>query len=187
MANEEKEKKKGMKNPYSLPVVQAMGTMSRSDPELWEAFQEYVEKEGIKPTEGLITIVKKYFLMQKVQVSQISMEQLLVAWDILKEMMKYSTYIYTSLATLFFSELTGAMGTLIDEKVKERLELMKPKSMDDRLRERMLQLFEPMLEAIMGYAFKISKLPVPESLKPKIPVQVKVKESGKEEETGGKT
>ena len=183
LSSEPKTSRARRRKQLGMDVGRMLGVLAREDPELYSALKEYSEINNMGMTDTVITVVKKYFLMQKVQQSNLNMEQLLVAWDIFKELMKYSIWMYTSLGTMFFSEMTESFGKVIDQRVQQYVEAMqKNNSKQLEFKERVMNLFMTMLEGLIKdvakMPYRMANKPIPEELKTKIPV--KIEEESKE-------
>ena len=174
---EERKKKKEM----GMDIGRMLGVLAREDPELYTALKEYAEKNNMEMHDAVTTLLKKQFLHQKLTYSNINVEQLLVAWDILKDLIVYSTNLYTSLSTLFFSDMTKAYSELIEQKIQEKMEKQaqtpSPQPLDSKLREKLLKMIDPLIDMMMGMAMGTAGLKVPDSMKVKIPVTYEVEEA----------
>jgi len=160
-----------------LEVGRLLGAIAKVDPDVYEVIKSMAEQEGEKPITVLANIVKKYLLIQKVQQSSMTMEQLLAAIEIFRQIASMVTETYLSIAKMFFSEMTATIGEIIEQKVNERLEGRSEKG--EKIRGRLIDIMLNMVEAIMTETMKVayrsSGQQIPESLKLKIPVEVKVK------------
>lgn len=165
------EKEKGM------DIGRLLGVIAREDPELYGALKEYAEREGVKITEATINIIKKYFLYQKIEASNLSMEQVMTAWELFREMARDVIQMYTSMGAMFFSEMTEAWSKLIQEQVEKRLEMLKSEADPSyEIRKKMLDAFlnivEPLMKSFMASALRAAGVQVPDELKLKVPVTI---------------
>jgi hypothetical protein len=194
MSSEENfEKKKKKSQVDGLELGRLMGVIARVDPELYEAISKIAEETNDTPTNVVVKSLKNYFLIQKVEASNMNVGQLLIAFDVFTRIAEMITRIYTSLGALFFSEMTNAIGSIIDKRVQERLEAFgsqggvvvqgerKPSELEVRLKNRMFDILEAVVEEVLKQVFKISGLKIPEQLKAKIPVEIHIEEEKKEE------
>ena len=175
------QKKKKVNKRDLLDMGRLLGVIAREDPELYQAIKQYAEVNEQPAHQTVINILKQYFLIQRVKMANLDMEQLFTAWEILKELIKYSMWMYTSLGTMFFSEMTRAYGEVIDQKVKAHLEnIQQSQPVDEELRRRLLgtllDIMEPMLKSTLKAVFKAQGQPIPESLKVKVPVNLTIEE-----------
>jgi len=178
------------KKPSEKPTVKqvldegrALAPIARRDPELFEAIREFAENEGINTVEATTLLLKRHLLLQKVETSNLNVQQLMVAWDILREMMKMNIWMFTSMGSLFFSEMTQAMGQIIEERVNQKLSSLdigqeKKSANVDKFKEKLFDIIEPMLDTVMTSMFRASGQPIPDKLKVKIPVDINIKDSG---------
>ena len=115
--------------------------------------------------------------MQQVTVKGMTAEQLLISFDILKECMKFGVYTFVEMGKLFFSEMTQSYSQLVQEKIKEIEAQRKPSAVSSKLVDNLVDNFlTPMLQYTMVQTFKASKIPIPENLKPNIPVELEIEE-----------
>lgn len=181
--SEDNIEKRRMKKEYGMEMGRILGVMAREDPELYTAIKEYAEKNNMEVTEAVSTLLKKQFLHQKLTYTNVSVDQLLVAWDILKDLIQYSTQLYTSMSTLFFSDMTRAYSELIEQKINEKLEnVQTAPPMDSKLREKLMNIIEPMIDGLISMSMKGMGMNVPEQLKAKVPVKLEVTENSLEGE-----
>jgi len=185
----EEEKRKKKTREEALEGGRLLGVIARQDPELYATISEIAQLEGTSPMDVTVTFLKKYILSKKVTESNLNMEQILTAFEIFKEMAREIIRMYTTMSTLFFSEMTTAYAELINQRVEERLKYMQQsKPVDEQFKNRMmnmmLSVLEPMMMHTIRQAFKASGAPIPETLKANIPVEIKIKSS---EENGGST
>lgn len=176
-AKEEKEK--------GMDIGRLLGVIAREDPELYNALKEYAEREGVKLSDATINIIKKYFLYQKVEQANLNLEQVMLAWEIFRDIAKDVVQMYTQLGSLFFSEMTEAWSSLIQEQVERRLEAMKVEDDVDReLKKRLVNMMvnfaESMAKTMMKTMYKSYGIQVPEELKTKIPIEI-VREDKRED------
>jgi len=178
---EEKKKKRKPAPKEVLDTGRLLGVIAKSDPELYAALKEYAEANEQPTHQIVIQILKQYFLTQKIKLANIDIEQLIIAWDILKQLIQYSIQLYTSLGTAFFNQMTQAYGELINQRVQQALERMKEEKpvneeLKSKLMNMMLNVVEPLMTNMIKSMFKASGQPIPEGLKTKVPVSIKVEE-----------
>ena len=178
---EKKEKKR--RQVDALEFGRIMGVIARSDPELYEAISKIAEETNDTPTNVVIKSLKNYFLIQKIEATNMNVGQLLIAFDVFTRIAETITRIYTSLGALFFSEMTNAIGAIIDKRVQERLELVsnnkggeRPSELELRLKSKLADIVEGVVEEMLRYVLKLGGLKVPESLKVKVPVELHIEE-----------
>ena len=193
MSSENEEKPKKKQKTDSLEVGRLLGVIARVDPELYEAISRLAEETNDTPTNVIVKSLKNYFLIQKVEASNMSVSQLLMAFDVFARIAETITKIYTSLGALFFSEMTTSIGEIIERRVKERLEALgvsapkeekKPSDIELRLKSKLADVVEAVVEELLRMSFKMSGFKVPEALKVKIPVNVEIVEEKTKEEKG---
>jgi len=166
-----------------------LGILAREDPEFYTALKQYAEANGLELHEATIMLLKKQILYQRIQYTNINIEQLMSAWDILKELIHYSIQLYTSMSGIFFSEMTKAYSELIEAKLKEvqQIQTPKPVEVDTRLKQKLLDLIEPMLDGMIQMVFKSMGMQIPESMKVKVPVKVEIEEKKEGEQNVSNT
>jgi hypothetical protein len=169
-------------NPPEAEIGRLLGSVSRSDPDLFMALKEYSENSGQTMTETVIMLIKKQLLFQRIEMEKISLPQVLIAWDVLRDMLHFAMKIYTSSLATFFREENVALRQVVEEHVKE---LQKngnqktPSPLGSEFANKMMDLMMPMIEQFVYQAFK------PMGIKPppvKVPVVLKLDEGeGKED------
>jgi len=170
-----------MEKPRKREVLEGgrlLGVLARVDPEVYEAIKAEAEESGVPPHEVLIKIAKNYFLFQRVEQANLSVQQLMLAWDILERMLRFSMWLHASLATTFFSEMTEAYGKLIDERVKQHLKTIeetagkeKGSEVAKRLMDVLVPVLEGFLQEMMRSVLKVGGVKVPGL---KVPVNLEV-------------
>jgi len=178
---EDEKKKKKVKQV--LDGGRLLGVIARSDPELYEQLKLEAEKNGAPPHEIIITYLKKYMFISQAQAAGLTVEQLLLAWDVLERMLRFSMWLHTTLATTFFSEMTQAYAKMIDERVKqytqaleEREKKAKGSDVVGRLFDMLMPLLEGQMRQFMTAWMKASGQPIPPEFKMSVPVNLKIKE-----------
>jgi hypothetical protein len=124
-----------------------LGVISRTDPDVYAVIKELSEKEGENPIQVMVNIIKKYMMVQKIEQSKLSLEQILAAFELFKDIARESIKMYVDLAGLVFSDLTTSFGQIIEKKAEQ---LSRADSSDRELRrmmtQKLLQVYEPMLQ-----------------------------------------
>jgi hypothetical protein len=184
---EEGKKRRKATKEEVLESGRLLGVIARVDPELYEFLEETAERTGESPINIMVNMVKKYLVIQKVEKSSMNIDQLMVAFDLFRDLVKEAMSMYMSLATAFFNEMTITLGQIVESKVQERLkELEVLERPDEAVRKRLMNTFlnvlEPMIYELVRNMIKAGGGKVPDSLKLKVPVEVKVTE-GSESKT----
>jgi len=143
---EEKKSKKEM-DKLVQETGRVMYMIKSLDEDIYEELKRMAQEQGVSVTELIFDFVKKQLFLRKIAYKNLTVEQLLTAWDILKEMMFVSARIYTQISTMFFSEMTEGWSALLDEKAKKILE--KERKAPDRFAEFTLKLLEPILQQLI--------------------------------------
>jgi len=184
---EEKPKKK--QKTEGLEIGRLLGVIARIDPELYDAISKIAEESGETPSNVVVKSLKNYFLIQKVEASNMNVGQLLLAFDVFTRIAETITRIYTHLGALLFNEMTSSIGEIVEKRVKERLETLanvesekKPSDIDARFKSKLADIVEGLIDEMFRYAFKASGFKTPESLKVKIPVEVHIEEEKPKED-----
>jgi|YelNatPaOPRAMG01_1025707.scaffolds.fasta_scaffold78078_2 hypothetical protein len=124
-----------------------LGVISRTDPEVYTVIKELSEKEGENPIQVMVNIIKKYMMVQKIEQSKLSLEQILAAFELFKDIARESIKMYVDLAGLVFSDLTTSFGQIIEKKAEQ---LSRADSGDREMRrmmtQKLLQVYEPVLQ-----------------------------------------
>jgi len=187
MSNEDKRQRRKVTREEALEGGRILGAIAKSDPELYQAISSLAEEMNETPINVIVKSLKNYFLIQKTELTQMNVSQLLLAFDVFTRIAEAVTRIYTNLAMLFFSEMTGSIGEIIEKRVEERLKLMtpqgevkKPSEIDVRLKSKLADILEGLVDEILRYAFRLGGLKIPESLKVKVPVELHIEEEKQE-------
>ena len=124
-----------------------LGVISRTDPEVYSVIKEISEREGENPVQVMVNIIKKYMMVQKIEQSKLSLEQILAAFELFKDIARESIKMYVDLAGLVFSDLTTSFGQIIEKKAEQ---LSRSDSTDREIRrmmtQKLLQAYEPILQ-----------------------------------------
>jgi hypothetical protein len=176
MSEDEEAEKRKRKKEVGMDVGRMLGILAREDPEFYTALKQYAESNGLELHEATIMLLKKQILYQRIQYTNINIEQLMSAWDILKELIHYSIQLYTSMSGIFFSEMTRAYSELIESKLKEIQETKAPQpvEVDSRLKQKLLDILEPMLDSMVEMSFRAMGMKIPDNMKVKVPVKIEV-------------
>ena len=126
-----------------------LGVISRTDPEIYAVIKEIAERENANPIEVMINIIKKYFIVQKIEQSKLNLDQILVAFELFKDIARESIKMYVDLAGLVFSDLTTSFGQIIEKKA-EQLSRVDPAEREFKkmLYTKILQAYEPMMQML---------------------------------------
>jgi len=124
-----------------------LGVIARTDPEVFAAIKEISEREGENPIQVTVNLIKRYLLVQKIEQSKLSLDQLLTAFELFKDIARESIRMYVDLAGLVFSDLTSSFGEIVEKKAEK---LAKSSSVDSEIKRAMiskiLQAYEPMTQ-----------------------------------------
>jgi hypothetical protein len=166
-----------------------LGAISRTDPEVYAVIKELAEREGENPIQVMVNIIKKYMMVQKIEQSKLSLEQMLAAFELFKDIARESIRMYVDLAGLVFSDLTTSFGQIIEKKAEQ---LSRSDSTDREIRrmmtQKLLQAYEPMLQMMsvmmsnmmanmlkmQGININMSQTQTPDKSKKDIPVNINI-------------
>ncbi|MHC1628910.1 MAG: hypothetical protein ACXQTI_08785 [Candidatus Nezhaarchaeales archaeon] len=140
------------------------------DEDLYNEIRRLAQEQGLSVTELIFDMVKKQLFLRKLSLRNMTVEQLLSAWDLLKEMMLVSARIYASMSTMFFSEMTEAWSKTLEEKAKK----LKPS--DDKFKEFALNILEPVLKQLVIRLMSIGTGSQMQTSLPKLNVPVEIVE-----------
>ncbi|MEM4067261.1 MAG: hypothetical protein QXV17_10440 [Candidatus Micrarchaeaceae archaeon] len=155
----------------TLQAAQISSILSRTEPDIYDYIKKYAEENGLTVNQAIAQLVKKQIVIQNIALNSMTAEQLMMAFDILKDFMHYAASTYTEVAKIFFSDLTEAYSKMLEEKLKEIEEKKQQKSeVGGKLINKMLDIIEPMIEYTISQAFK--PMGIPNTLKTKIPVKL---------------
>lgn len=186
---EEEKKKRKRRMPKSFSIGRQLAWLKRSKPELVEDLVDYAKASGKKPTQVIEEALNHYIYRRHIIQSQLSVEELYEAWQILKEMQAHSVSIFLEWAKIMFSEEYRSMIELSRELApppapSEKSVAPPPKEVKD-FRERFLSkmwdymepLLDMLLEQMTANLFKVTGMKKPPQLqKAKIPVNLTIEE-----------
>jgi hypothetical protein len=170
---EDLEEKVERRRREALPLATQMSILSRTEPEIYEFIKRYAEEHGLTLNQAVVELLKKQVIIQNVTMKGITADQLLITFDILKEFIHFGVQSFVEMSKLFFSEMTQSFSQLVQEKVKE-IEASKRSPIMEKIADKLIDFMMPMLQYAMAQSFKAAKLPIPESLKANIPVELEI-------------
>lgn len=150
--------------------------VKKSDPTFYNTLEEIAMQEN-KPVEEVIKESVLHGLrMKQFVMSDMTVDQLYTAWLILSEMMDFSRELFFKYAKLMFSDETRNFLELRTQIAEETRGQLPPqptetvKSPKDELRERMMTLFNGIMDGVMNTMMQSMGMKVP---KLNIPVEYK--------------
>ena len=185
----EEKKKKRRRIPKSS-LGRSLAWLSRANPDLVQDLNDYAKAAGKKPTQIIQEALHHYIYQRHIIRSELTVEELYEAWQILKEMQAHSVQIFLEWAKLMFSEEYKSMLELTRE-IYERRQQAKatpppppPKEVKDiqeRFLSKMWNYLEPLLDMLfdqmIAQLFKATGAKKPPQLKgAKIPVNLAIEE-----------
>jgi len=182
----EKAKKKRRIPKSSLG--RSLAWLARSNPDLVQELNDYAKATGKKPTQVIQEALNHYIYQRHIIRSELTVEHLYEAWQILKEMQAHSVKIFLEWAKLMFSEEYKSMIELSRE-LAPPVETQPPpppppkevKDIEQRFLTKMWDYLEPILDATLEQIIKVM-MPMLgiKNLKPikgsKIPVNLTIEE-----------
>ena len=189
MAEEEpiEEKKKKRRRIPKSSLGRSLAWLSRANPDLVQELNDYAKATGKKPTQVIQEALNHYIYQRHIIRSELSVEELYEAWQILKEMQAHSVKIFLDWAKLMFSEEYRSMIELSRELAPpppEKPAAPPPKEVKDiqeRFLSKMWNYLEPLLDMLFDQMtdqlFKATGMKKPPQLKnAKIPVNLTIEE-----------
>ena len=152
---EEEEKKKRRRIPKS-GLGRSLAWLSRSNPDLVQELNDYAKATGKKPTQVIQEALNHYIYQRHIIRSELSVEELYEAWQILKEMQAHSVSIFLDWAKLMFSEEYRSMIELSRELAPpppQKPVTPPPKEVKD-IEQRFLSKLWDYLEPILDMTFE---------------------------------
>jgi len=167
---EEEEGAKGKGRRLSKEVIYT-GSVVRMlkswDESTWRTLEEEAKARGTTVPQIMLEYVKKGYISRQETLSRISVQDLYLVYDMIRELMRDAIQIYTSMASVFFSEMTRAMGEVVESKVQERLSRMREPD-KARLADMLEKLLTPLLQGMVAQLMAATGLKPP---KVRIPVE----------------
>lgn len=148
MAEERRSRESGEgKKREVLDGGRLLGVIARTDPEVFTAIKEISEREGENPINVTVNLIKRYLLVQKIEQSKLSLDQILAAFELFKDIARESIRMYIDLAGLVFSDVTMSFGEIVEKKARQ---LSKTEGVDAEIKRAMigkiLQAYEPIMQ-----------------------------------------
>jgi len=182
----EEKKKKRRRIPKSS-LGRSLAWLSRANPDLVQELNDYAKATGKKPTQVIQEALNHYIYQRHIIRSELSVEELYEAWQILKEMQAHSVKIFLEWAKIMFSEEYRSMIELSRQLAPpppEKPAAPPPKEVKDiqeRFLSKMWNYLEPLLDMLfdqmIAQLFKATGAKKPPQLKgAKIPVNLTIEE-----------
>jgi len=184
----EGEKKRKRRRIPKAGLGRSLAWLSRSNPDLVQELNDYAKATGKKPTQVIQEALNHYIYQRHIIRSELTVEELYEAWQILKEMQAHSVQIFLEWAKIMFSEEYRSMIELSRElapkpEVKQA-PLPPPKEVKDieqRFLTKMWDYLEPLLDMLfdqfINQMFKATGMKKPPALKnANIPVNLVIEE-----------
>ena len=154
----EGEKKRKRRRIPKAGLGRSLAWLSRSNPDLVQELNDYAKATGKKPTQVIQEALNHYIYQRHIIRSELTVEELYEAWQILKEMQAHSVTIFLEWAKIMFSEEYKSMLELTKE-IYERRQQAKatpppppPKEVKD-IQERFLSKMWDYLEPVLDMTF----------------------------------
>jgi len=188
----EGEKKRRRRIPKAS-LGRSLAWLSRANPDLVQDLNDYAKAAGKKPTQIIQEALHHYIYQRHIIRSELTVEELYEAWQILKEMQAHSVQIFLEWAKLMFSEEYKSMLELTREIYERRQQAQAPppppppkevKDIQERFLSKMWDYLEPLLDLLFDQfieqMFKATGMKKPPSLKnANIPVNLVIEEEPK--------
>jgi hypothetical protein len=127
-----------------------LGVISRTDPEVYDVIRTLSEENGENPINVMVNIIKKYLMVQKIEQSKLSLEQILAAFELFKDIARESIRMYIDLAGLVFSDVSTAFGEIIEKKAQQlsKTENSVDREIKRRIYEEIFKAYQPMMNMV---------------------------------------
>ena len=185
---EEGKKRKRRRIPKSS-LGRSLAWLTRSNPDLVQELNDYAKATGKKPTQVIQEALNHYIYQRHIIRSELTVEELYEAWQILKEMQSHSVKIFLEWAKIMFSEEYKSMLELSRELAPPPAPSEKPvapppkevKDFRERFLAKMWDYMEPLLDMLLeqmtANLFKVTGMKKPPQLqKANIPVNLTIEE-----------
>ena len=184
----EGEKKRKRRRIPKAGLGRSLAWLSRSNPDLVQELNDYAKATGKKPTQVIQEALNHYIYQRHIIRSELTVEELYEAWQILKEMQAHSVQIFLEWAKIMFSEEYRSMIELSRELApKPEVKQAPPpppkevKDIEQRFLTKMWDYLEPLLDMLfdqfINQMFKATGMKKPPALKnANIPVNLVIEE-----------
>jgi hypothetical protein len=150
------EKQKKRKNEEVMEVGRTLGSLSKTDEEIWAAIERQAYLEGKKKHDVIAEMVAQALIMREVVQKGLTMEQLLAAWELKDRIESMLFKKVMMLGTTFFGTLLQEVGNLVtgisqyqQEQLQQVVEEEKKKDIEFQIKKTRAQMASKMLEAMM--------------------------------------
>jgi len=146
MSVEETEKRKKRKRRVLTQSERLLGQLKRRNPLLYDELNEYAQATGQKPTQVVEAALSHYMLRRHIVRSELSVEQLMEAWEILKDFISMSSAIFFEWSDIMFSEQYKSMLELRTEMAPPPPTPRKLEDLEEQIMKKMWRVLEPLLD-----------------------------------------
>jgi hypothetical protein len=150
----QKEKKK--QNEDILEIGRTMGTLSRTDEEIWAAVEKEAMLTGRRKHDIIAEKIAKALIIEEVVQRGLTMEQLLAAWELKDRIESLLFKKVMTLGTTFFGTLLQQVGELVagigqyqQEQISKMVEEEKKKDIEYQLKMTKAKMNAMLLNALM--------------------------------------
>jgi hypothetical protein len=165
---EEEAKKKNRKVSKEVYYTGSVVRMLKAwDEDTWRMIEDEARAKGTTVPKIVMEYVKKGYISRQETLSRISVQDMYLVYDMIRELMRDAIHIYTSMSSVFFSEMTRAFGEVIEAKVQERLSRMQQPD-KAKFAEMMEKILTPLLQSMVAQMMAATGLKPP---KVRIPVE----------------
>jgi hypothetical protein len=150
------EKKRKKKNEDILDMGRTMGSLAKTDEEIWAAIEKEAMLTGRKKHDIIAEKLAKAMIIEEVVQRGLTMEQLLAAWELKDRIESLLFKKVMTLGTVFFGTLLQQVGELVagisqyqQEQISKIVEEEKKRDIDFQIKKTRATMASTLLQAMM--------------------------------------
>jgi len=164
---EEVKRKRGLARKDIVYTGSVVRMLKSWDEETWRMIEEEAKAKGVTIPQLVVEYVKRGFIVRQETLSKMSVQDMYMVYDLIRDLMRDAIQIYTSMAGIFFSEMTRAIGEVVEMKVQERLsKIREPEKA--KLADILEKIITPLLQSMVAQMMSATGLKPP---RVRIPVE----------------
>jgi len=154
--SEEKKRKKKSEAEDILDMGRTMGSLAKTDEEIWAAIEKEAMITGRKKHDIIAEKLAKALIIEEIVQRGLTMEQLLAAWELKDRIESLLFKKVMTLGTVFFGTLLQQVGELVagisqyqQEQISKIVEEEKKRDIDFQIKKTRAAMASTLLQAMM--------------------------------------
>jgi len=160
--------KKKKRDDELLEAGRIMGTVARTEPDIWEIIEKEAYTTGKRKHDVIAEMVTQALIIREVVQKGLTMEQMLAAWELKDRIESLLFRKVMTLGTTFFGTLLQQVGELVTgisqyqkEQIEKIVEEEKQKDIEYQLKKsraavtaKLIEMMMPMITQVMSQTMK---------------------------------